>query len=323
MSLFTDGTWLTSADLDVVDGEFTEIATANNVIVNNSAGSQLTYSMLEAGQFLEGKFQNFSGYLVGLGASANAVAAVQNVLSTAINRPRAMLHQVAVTEPDPNRTAVKSWIRYFALHIFYESLFSRFSVDRYEKKMLRYEKAKFKAWENLQRNGLPIVLNPLSCPGAIFDYGAGTFGVSNVTTVSTGTETGGSFDVSISWCSLPLYTSYSNQGNAESGPSPVVNLLVAANNVLKVSISGLKVPDGTMANALGSALGIFSPLAATHWNVYVGATGGPRYLQNSSPIAVTTTTYQLAGDPVLSGSAQNAGQCSNYAYSMPDIVWRA
>ena len=72
-------------------------------------------------------------------------------------------------------------------------------------------------------------------------------------------------------------------------------------SVLRVSISGLTAPSGT---ALAEIAGDSAETAvADGWNVYVG---GIR--QNSTPIALTSTTYTLAADPATSGTAIGDGQ---------------
>ena len=61
---------------------------------------------------------------------------------------------------------------------------------------------------------------------------------------------------------------------------------------------------------------------ATHWNVYVGKSGGQKYLQNSSPIAIGTTTYDLSAAPALSGNPLWSGQVADGTKPLARIAGR-
>src|SRR5258708_107859 len=97
--LFTDGQFVTAADLEVIDGEIAAVAATANIVIDTSPQSIITRTLSELGNDFTSKIQNFSGYLVGLGVNMNHNAAVLNILSTAINRPRSLLHQIPVIEP--------------------------------------------------------------------------------------------------------------------------------------------------------------------------------------------------------------------------------
>jgi len=323
--LFTDGPFVLANDLNVIDGEFNEVAADESVTVDTSATSLITQAVAEAGAQFISRIQNFSGYLVGIGAGSNHVAAVLNVLSTAINRPRVFLPQVPVVEPDPTRTVMKRWVQFFVLRNFYRSLYMRSLQDRYGKKHEMYEAETRAQWQRLKDAGFPVILTPLSAPGATLIYNSGTWSASNLTAVAGGTQIGTvQYDVSVTWCSLPAYVNSANQANAESAGSQIATISVPANEVIQVSIATLNPPNGQMANAVGTAQGVYSPMAATHWNVYAGTHGGTLYLQNATPIPVATTSYTFTDVPVTSGFAQNAGQAAQYDFSVQDgMLWRA
>lgn len=324
--LFTDGPFITPEDLNSIDGEFIELARDNGILVDGSSNSLLTRSTLAAGAELTAKIQNFSGYLVGVGVSSNHLAAVLNVLSTAINRPRMFLQQIPVTEPNPTRMAVIEWVRYYCLYHFYQNMFFRnVKEDRFELKMKHYEREKKRRWKELSGNGIPVVLSPFSCPGAVWDYGSGTWSQSNVTSASTLASTaGGVFYVTITWVQLPSYGGPTNPNGNESGGSVPMPSAIGPNEVISVNLSNLNPPTGLMQPAIGTAQGVYPPQVATNWNVYVGnSPTGPFFLQNQAPILITTTTYNLASDPVLSGPIQNPGQPAQYDYSVQNMLWRA
>jgi len=284
----------------------------------------ITEAVNAAGSEFIAKIQSFSGYLCGVGANANHQAAVLNVLTTAIQRPRAILNQIPATEPNPTRTAFRRWIQFFCLDEFYLAVSNRKIKDRYDQKATKYEKQKKRYWENLKGCGFPVVLNPLPCPGATLEYNSGSWSNANVTAVSGGSSVAQvTYDVTVTWCSLPTYVSATNQNNGESAGAATQTIAVPAANVIAVSIVGLNPPTGTAPLAIGSAQGAYSPLAATHWNVYAGPTGGTMTLQNSSPIPVATTSYTLAAAPTTSGVPINAGQSAVYDFSFLNMLWRA
>lgn len=322
--LFTDGPFILAQDLENIDGEFLTLAQKLNIVVDASANSVLTNSTNALGQHFLSKIQNFSGYLVGVGGASNHVAAVLNILSTAINRPRALLQQIPVIEPDPTRTAFIRWARFYCLHDFYRSIFGRKLEDRYEKKMNFYGAETKRYWELLKMAGFPVIIAPLSAPGATLDYGSGTWNASNLSQ-TVGSASGGSFDVVITWCCLPAYQSPTAQNNAESAGSQIASATIASGHLLTISLAGLNPPTGLMNPAIGTARGVYAPMNATHWNVYVRPSGtGNLTLQNATPIPVGTTTYTLAADPTTTGAVLNAGQNAQYDFALnEEILWRA
>lgn len=322
--LFTDSDIVTPADLAAVDQEVSKDATTLNVTLAGP-GSIIRRAVEEAGTELVASFQNFSGYLVGLGISANHVAAVLNTLTTAINRPRARLNQVVALDPDRTHLAMKRWIEYRALTGFYRAIYHRKLEDRFEKKMNNYRAEATTAWNNLTANGLPIVLQPLAAPGAIRELNSGTWGASNVSAGGSGSSDAGStYDVAITWVNSQGYVSWANNGNSESAPgAKAIGIAVASGQVLTVTLAGLNPPNGTIPQNLGTADGIYTPQPASGWNVYVGTTGQTLWLQNSTPIAIATTSYTLANAPTLSGNPMGTGQHPDYNFAFQDVVWRA
>lgn len=324
--LFSDGPFLSANDLQIIDGEFNKVAASESIITDTSSQSVIIRSLSELGNEFISKIQNFSGYLVGIGVGSNHQAAVMNILSTAINRPRVVLHQIPVSEPDPTRLSFKRWAEYYCLHDFYRSAWRRGigKVSRYEAKMEHYAEERKRSWEILKSNGFPIVMNPLAAPGASLVYGSGVWGAGNVSVFPGGTQVGTvTYNVAVTWCNLPSYVSTANQGGAESAGSAIIAQSVAAAHVLKADITGLTPPDGTMPVAIGTASGIYPPQKATHWNVYVGGATGLLFLQNPSPIPVATKTYTLADAPVLNGFPLNAGQPGQFDFAFQNVVWRS
>lgn len=321
--LFTDGNFISAADLAVIDPEVTSMAATEKIVIDSTPGSTLMQTVTEMGTELTAKFQNFTGYLVGIGYTANHVAAVLNVLSTAINRPRARLNQVVAVDPDPSKRMFKQWATYYCLRAIYRAAFHRRLNDRYEKKMEMFEAERKRSWMNLNASGLPILTSPLACPGALLEVNAGTWGAANVTATGSGSgDPGTTYDVAITWVNGAMYVSPSLKNNAESGPSSIVTQVVASGQFVHIDITSLIPPNGTLA-ALGTADGIYNPMPASAWNVYIGATGKTLFLQNASPIPIATKTYQPAGAPVLSGNALTSGQFSEYSFAFQNMIHRA
>src|ERR1017187_6536509 len=117
--LFTDRMFCNLTSLSYIDSELAQVAAAEKLTVDNTEASVLWHYTLGAGEEFLSKIQNFSGYLVGVGANSNHAAAVMNILSTAINRPRALLQQITVAEPDATSRSFARWCRYSVLCQFY------------------------------------------------------------------------------------------------------------------------------------------------------------------------------------------------------------
>lgn len=323
--LITDSDCLTTADLAAVDPECSKVAASQNPpITLDGAGSIIRQTLNEACSDITARFQNFSGYLVSPGINLAHMAAVSNILSTSISRPRMRLNQVVAIGPDPSRQDIKLWLTHSALRALYRAAYARFTKDsdRFERKMDFYATEEIRVWRNIESSGVPVVLSPIPCPGAIREPNAGAWGQANVTAGGSGsTETGNSYFVAITWTGVP-YVSQTNKANAESGPSATVQISVAAAQVLSVSIVGLNPPSSTTPN-VGTADGLYTQIPAAGWNIYVGMSADAMYLQNATPLALTTTSHALADAPVLSGYVMGLGQACDFNFSSQRMLHRA
>ncbi len=126
--------------------------------------------------------------------------------------------------------------------------------------------------------------------------------------------------VAITWYDGSKYTSQASKGNAESGPSSIVQFLIPAGKLLMVDISGLNPPAGA-ADPVGTSSGTWLPLNATAWNIWAGVPGGPLYLQKEG-VPIATKTWTLAADPVYSGSVLGLGQFSDLNICFQNTVMR-
>lgn len=320
--LFTDADCVTLADLKSLDSEVARIAQSENLTVEGD-GSIIRRSIEEMGQDLKSKLQSFTGYVVGIGSSANHIAAVMNIASGSVSRPILRLNQVVVGEPDPAKTEFKRWAEYSALADFYRTVVLRKVNDKHEHKMDLYRDMADRAWSILSACGIPLVMIPLPAPGAIREYNSGSWGVANLSAGGSGsTDSGAIYDVVVTWTGA-AYVSPSVRSNSESCPSAIASVTTTAGQIVSVNIASLNPPSGTFPSALGTADGIHSPMLAAGWNIYVGLTGQTLYLQNSSPIPIATKTHALSNTPVLSGAQPGAGQASDFNFAVQSILQRA
>lgn len=166
-----------------------------------------------------------------------------------------------------------------------------------------------------------MVYAPMEAPGAKHGVRPGTWGTANLSAVS-GSATGAvEVQVAVTYCDTGRgYVSQANIGNAESAPSAVVALSIPASKVLKVDITSLNPPTGVQG-AVGLSQGAWTPLTASHWNLWVGSGDGTLYLQHEL-IPIATKTYTLAADPVFSGSTLGTGQVPDLSLVFMNIVMR-
>ncbi len=313
--LITDSDILTEGWLAAVDPEVSALSQKDPASLPAIEGpnSIIRQTAQHACHYLVEQFQAFTGFLSAPGSRDAASSFVANAYNTALNRSRFSIHQVVALEPEPTRSLVSYWMQYDALYRFFRAIALRKLDDRFEKKRDEYEKERKRAWERLTKSGLPIQVAPLAAPAAVREYQCGVWGQGNVTAGGSGShDPGAAYDVSVTYVGA-AYASWKAQNQAESGPSPTVTLSTAAGQLITVSIATLSPPNGINQN-LGVPDVLYSPMAATGWNVYVGPAGGVQVLQNAAPIPVATLSYTLADVPSFaSGNSVGPGQPpSNY-----------
>ncbi|GAC1674168.1 MAG: hypothetical protein NVS9B2_23380 [Steroidobacteraceae bacterium] len=332
--LYNDATWITAADLEMIDSEAPSIATAESIPING-AGNIADQTIQEVGDRILSESQAFSAYNPPYSTPYSQTAAVLNAMGPTTNRSRVALAQIVVTEPasgllqsNPgNWSSLKRYAVYECLRLFYRSAFYRKMNDRYQNRMVLYtEDIRKFYWPRFYNKGVPIAYKPLPCPGAIRENRAGIWSLANVTTVAgTNANAATYYDVVTTWTDATNgYVTPTTKANAESGGSARITLSVPTNNVLQVSIAGLTPPDGTAPANIALGQGLIVPGIASGWNVYVGLQGsGLLYLQNLIPVAIATKTYTLAGAPVLTGNTLDTGQFAQAYYSFSRSIMRA
>lgn len=346
--LWTDALFVTANDVARLDGGAAQVIADENISATGNY-SFLRGAIEEATQELQKMSVAYGGYLSTGDVSPNHTAAVLNIgLGNAV-RYKAMPSQVVVSGVGPfSSNHVKQWATMYAAMFLYRNASNRTVKDRYEAKM-RFFKAELdkRLTRSIVGLGLPLIIQPMAAPAAIFERNSGTWGASNLESVAQGGASGGMFDVAITYVNQGLptgynasqnnfqsfkvtgflpdntkYVSFANPGNAESNPSPIQTVTVASGNILKVDITSLTPPNGYQ-DPSARILCVVIPLAATGWNVYVGPSGGILTLQNSSPIPIWTTSYQLAADPTITGVPVGVGQYADRILSMAPTRQRA
>ena len=310
MSLFTDSDQVTQSDMAAVDPEIPDIISAEG------------FSDGQVELIIEQSWDECAGVLREATRPYYETYPDPVVAFHTYGRfsPLQLSRIVVTAEYTMRQSYLQRWMLRVALEKFYEAVANRREADRYSNKLLLAQGHTKSAWRALFAAGLQTVMSPLVCPGATHELGAGTFTAANLSAVAGGTDIAATWDVAISWVNNVVYQSPSIPVNGESGPSASVSIAVPPNNRLAVSIAGLNAPGSiTVPRAVFE---YYLSQVATHWNVYVGKSGGQKYLQNSSPIAIGTTTYDLSAAPALSGNPLWSGQVADGTKPLARIAGR-
>lgn len=324
--LWTDATFITVADLTRLDAEVSAVASSNEITLTGDDGL-IRGTIEESSIELQKLVTAFGGYLSAGDLSSNHLAAVLNIGGGNSIRQKALLQQVVVSGDSPNSwNHVKQWAVFWCLQLIYRNAFNRTVKDRYEGKMRYYaSELKRRVTPSLYAMGIPIVIRPLSAPGAKFERDAGVWDSDNVSQVAGSGTASGALSVAVTYMDMStpsLYVSPASRGNAESNPSERVAITLVSGNVIAVDITSLVPPNGTQ-HPSQLLIHVVSPLTATHWNVYVGTATGLLYLQNPTPIPIATKTYTLTGDWVSNTATAGEGQYSDRRLSLVPSRQRA
>lgn len=326
--LWTDKIFVTQDDLSRVDSEVNQVALAEEITLVGDNGL-LRGAVEEAANELQKLVISYGGYLNSGDLSANHLAAVLNVGIGNSVRQKAALDQVCVSGDTPMAwNWIKQWTVAWVLRTFYRNAFNRTVNDRYEKKMnFHKDEMQRRLTPTLFGLGIPIVLRPLYAPASYFTRDAGTWGTDNVSLVAGpgSLDSTKNIDVVVTFVDMSagnLYVDSTSRGNAESEGSDRATIQMSSGNVIQVDISTLNPPTGRQ-NPAQVLVTVIAPLKATHWNVYAGNRNSQLYLQNTSPIAIGTTSYTFTGNPSLSGPTVGLGQYSDRRLSLTPMRQRA
>ncbi len=326
--LFTDSDIVTAPMLRQIDSETDAVAMATKGGIKiDGPGSICEQAWREGAQRINSAQQLYNTYLSSPGVSGGHLSAVQNVGVPPRAQPRVRLNQIVAHDFNyaNSLSAVQIWLAYTALWMIFRDAAARLGKDRYEEKYERYKADADRHWRELRAGGLPMIDVPMEAPGAKHGFNAGAWSISNLSSTAGGTDAAQRVLVAITWYDSSRYVSPSNTGNGESGPSAVISFPIPVNTRLTVSIAGLNPPTGAQ-DQVGTAAGVWVPLRATHWQIYVGtdqtdpAVTPLLYLQQAVPIG--TTSYTLTTAPAFSGSTLMQGQFADRNLVFQNIVGR-
>ena len=324
MALWIDGEFIFEEDLQSIDGEALDIADAESITLSGSQGI-LIQATQEAGfELLTEMVPAFQSYILPPGVTWQHQVAVWNTgLQQNQNSSRIQLAQVVVSGPFTNQWSIlKRWVVYRALLQLYRSAAERKINDRYQAKFDRLATDVTNRMTPMLLNyGIPIVTNPLPRPGAKYFPNSGTFTSANVTAISGGSNPQTQYVVAVTYTGSGYVTQTTTGIDAESAPSDLITFTLPLNDLLQVDISTLVPPTSTQPTILWPE-SRFSPMAATGWNVYVGLTTGPMFLQTATPNPIATTTYAFAAAPVLSGKTMGQGQKPDALMTVQRTIFR-
>ena len=314
--LWTDrGSIIGMQDLTNIESEIPSVAASEGIDVN----VVLAQAQLEVIDKIDSITVKFSSFGSNGSVSNNHMMAIRG--RTATNRQRVRRGQIVTQDFD--RHPLINWIAYETVVLFYRTAAGRSSAiaDRYRDLYKQFgNELRTKYYPRFFEKGLPIVTQPLPCPGAVGERGSGTW--TAIPATKTG-AIGGTYDVSITYINSPIYLgpSMMKKMNGESAPSSPITVTTGTNQAISSSIVGLAPPDGT-ANISDYSHTFAPALTATHWNIYAGLTGSTLYLQNVVPIPLSTPTYLLPSDPILTGYAADLGQVSDQTLFLTNTLFR-
>ncbi|HXJ42615.1 MAG TPA: hypothetical protein VNH18_25265 [Bryobacteraceae bacterium] len=303
---FTDDGWLTAGDIKEEDPKL-----VNDVIPSEGIrlSVQISRAIDEVGSQILNDMKSFS-FLGGADGVTSAHNQAVMLGTGSMPRNRIALQQVVV---DPQDGQFMAPIRLWAVHEVilrcYRAALNNNLTDRYVARVDSEEKLIYNRYRARYFNdGVPIVFQPLSRPGATRDfYNTGTWVQDSNVVAVAGSGAGGDFDVALTYVDQGgsnSYVSYSSPGNAESAPSEILRVTCAANQNISASIASLNPPTGVPPAEL---TGVYIPRKASGWNVYCGAAGsGVMRLQNPTPIPIATTSFAFA--PVAGYALMGTGQ---------------
>ncbi len=254
----------------------------------------------EAGRYLEANMISFSTYVSSQDLSSNHFNAVHYTGTQPNARRRFSLEQIVVDGRNANYWSAED--------------------DRYEAKYDMYKlRDEREMWPLFKDTGLPVVTRPMPRPAAAQARDGGSW------TASLADLMGGSLNiavkVAVSFVDQTLYVSPTNAKNGQSALSDSQTVVLATGKGLTVDVTDLTFPDGTLPPEQ-MARGFIDPLVASGWNIWVGTTTGPMYLQNASPIPAATKTFTFSADPIFAGFKSGLGQYAEAYYTIPKLFFR-
>lgn len=318
--IWTDSDFITVADLSSVDPDIVDTATSLDLILTGDNGI-IRRGVEAAGMRLENILVSFTTYLSSNDLSANHLSAVFYTGSAPNQRRRVTLDQIVVSGRNASYwSELKEWVVNEILTRFYISAANKAENDRYETKRNEFRaQGTLTFMPQLRKSGVPIVYRPMPAPAATQYRRPGSWTAGQA--VQAGATAVGQYDVTITYVDQGRYIDQINFANAESGPAVLQTVTLTSGNSITLDITNLTPPNGAVPME-SLARGFVVPLNATGWNIYVGLHDQTQYLQNANPVMIASKTFQLPGDPVLSGYAVGIGQYPEAFLTTQDLIQR-
>jgi hypothetical protein len=221
-----------------------------------------------------------------------------------MTRNRFRIEQVVMTEEyGERRTPLRDWLIWSTLTAFYRSAVRRSLSDRYERKLEAAEGELRKRAAAMRRAGIPIVMSPLPCPGAVHAPWSGSVDALEASVFSVG-----------SGAALTLYyaASFTSAG-AESALSQTGSIGLASGESFTLS-----------AEATAPEYSVTSLATADGWWPWLGTSANKlrRVGAQALTLSAIVTDGRASATQWAGGALPSNGQVANAVVPYRDLILR-
>jgi hypothetical protein len=326
LMLWTDNDVTSAIKIRQIDPEVDAVIKSESAksgvptILLDGPGSISASAWTECRGKLESALASFNCFFGQSGMQAHLSAVMNYSWYGNGTRARLRLNQIVLSDSyyANSQHPLERWVHYCALALLFQTASNRYwsdakRGDRYEKKFQFYTDLAAKQWRRVLNVGIPFVLEFLDCPGSLHGWRSGLWDATNLSTSVDGANTNSTatnINLAITYTDASSYISPITKNNAESGPSAVLNYTLPQNTLLAISIATLTPPSPTNIPNTGVSQGIAPQRFPTHWNVYASSAeydNAPLFLQNASPLPLTTLTFTLAPTLLINTPVMDSG----------------
>ena len=315
--LWTDRDFISVADLLAADSSAARIASVETIVLDGETGV-IRQQIGEAGADLLVLLQQYQTSFTPLGITSAHMQAVLGPYSQV--NARAALSQIVVSDARPGYwSPIKRWVLYRVLGALYQQASERQEGDRYGRMWARTAadvETRYQPF--LFTSGLPVVVNPIACPGAEAEPGSGVWNASALSAIDGGSGIADQpLQVALSFVGSPDLSALAP--NSESALSRGVAFTLPIGKQLIVSRAGVNPIQTQPPSTIHQA--VYYPRVATGWNVYVAGADGVFWLQTAQPLPLATMSVTLS---VIANSGVQAGtgQIPDAALTMQRVMFR-
>lgn len=318
--LYTDGDFVTPADMAVLHGRVNEVASDAGVQLTGPGGI-IARTMTEATALLMTRTAAFSSLSpIGFGAAHHR--ALLNT-GTGLHGAAQRIHlsQIVIGYKDLGGISpLRDWIAALAVRNLFRAAINRVEGDdRFATQFRLFNSEQKTALSALTAAQLRAVFSPLWAPGATRIPGSGSFPASAVTVESgAGSLPTAPIYIAVTYVGK-AYQSSADKRNQESAPSEVHTAMPPAGDIVRISIADLR-PNPNTAS-LPTEIRSLNRIAAAGWNVYAGIAPDDLQLQTVQPIPIETQSFDLTD--FVSGAPMEDGQHHDGLLPIPQRFVRA